>query len=345
MEHSRLIRKYQRLHGFTLVELLVVIAIIGILIALLLPAVQAAREAARRSQCLNNLKQHGLALVNYESAKKYFPGGRHACQRPYAPGDARNLGDCSLTTDPNGALKEDGASLFVELLQFLEGRDLYSLYHPERGGIYNDNAPFATTWRDADRNALVTSAPSVMRCPSTTAGLSLFMGNSASGVAEYSAVGSYAGVEGTNSWIRNGPNIGYFQNNGLFVYKIKKKRKQIADGTSSTMAIGEVIGGDNDAEYNVWTFAARDASCLRNTVNPINTPVGAPFASPLADCTYASGSPPSPCWNGAFGSSHKGGASFAFIDGHVAYLSENIATPVYRAISTIAGGESVGKYD
>src|SRR3954468_20387599 len=62
--------------GFTLVELLVVIAIIGILVALLLPAIQAAREAARRTQCLNNLKQMGLSILNYESTRKCYPRGR-----------------------------------------------------------------------------------------------------------------------------------------------------------------------------------------------------------------------------------------------------------------------------
>ena len=75
--------------GFTLIELLVVIAIIGVLVALLLPAVQAAREAARRAQCINNEKQHVLAFVQYEAAKKEFPPGRLGCDgSPDAPAGA-----------------------------------------------------------------------------------------------------------------------------------------------------------------------------------------------------------------------------------------------------------------
>ena len=94
--------------GFTLVELLVVIAIIGILVGLLLPAVQAAREAARRMQCSNNLKQHGLALHNYESTYKRFPIG---------------FTDTAAT---NAMLKDGGWSWMCAILPYIEQNSLYS---------------------------------------------------------------------------------------------------------------------------------------------------------------------------------------------------------------------------
>ena len=84
----------EKRRGFTLVELLVVIAIIGVLVALLLPAIQAAREAARRSQCTNNLKQHGLGMLNYESARKEYPPGCEVYQNPHDSGSP--VCSCSL---------------------------------------------------------------------------------------------------------------------------------------------------------------------------------------------------------------------------------------------------------
>src|SRR5881397_3768235 len=99
--------------GFTLVELLVVIAIIGILIALLLPAVQAAREASRRSSCANNLKQVGLAFLSFEGAKKAFPAGRYGCEDAVTGiiKSGGNSVDCGQ--DP---AQSHGASGFVTVL-------------------------------------------------------------------------------------------------------------------------------------------------------------------------------------------------------------------------------------
>ena len=105
----------QRISAFTLVELLVVIAIIGILVALLLPAIQAAREAARRSQCLNNLKQISLAALNFESTKKHFPHGTYNWIDRYGGG-------------ATGPLAQDRRCWMHDLWPFLEQTSLYSQF-------------------------------------------------------------------------------------------------------------------------------------------------------------------------------------------------------------------------
>jgi prepilin-type processing-associated H-X9-DG protein len=307
-----------------------VIAIIGILVALLLPAIQAAREAARRASCTNNLKQVGLAMVNYEAAKKYFPAGRHGCDKEVTSGS--NPCRCS----PN-AVEEDGASGFVELLPYMENNDLYDLVHYERGGIWPYTTPHITTWlSDPERVKLSVTPLALMKCPSSTAQPTCVDCQAGYNPEDKNgSTGSYALMEGSINYPAN-PSTSRCKNNGMFMYKFKKKLKQVTDGTSKTIAIGEVKGEDTGHGFNVWTCAFRDGSALRNSVNAINTPPGAPYVSgPLADCQYG------PCWNGAFGSNHPGGANFCFVDGHVAFISENIATDAYRAASTIAGSEVV----
>src|SRR5262245_29138694 len=104
--------------GFTLVELLVVIAIIGVLVALLLPAVQAAREAARRTQCANHLKQMGIALQMYHATYKWFPAGAywHGTSAP------------AKQTAPNSTWTLDRGTFLVRLLPYVEQQGLYNLF-------------------------------------------------------------------------------------------------------------------------------------------------------------------------------------------------------------------------
>src|SRR5262245_46589934 len=141
--------------GFTLVELLVVIAIIGILIALLLPAVQAAREAARRTECINNCSQYGTALMNYEGAKRSFPFSR-------APSDKLTVPD---RTKPGGGASTSAKQSWTTLiLPYIEEQGISTQY--DQSQPWYDNL---ATGRQT--NLVVVSQPIKMFvCPSTEVG-------------------------------------------------------------------------------------------------------------------------------------------------------------------------------
>jgi prepilin-type N-terminal cleavage/methylation domain-containing protein/prepilin-type processing-associated H-X9-DG protein len=324
--------------AFTLVELLVVIAIIGILVALLLPAIQAAREAARRSQCVNNLKQSGIALLNHESAQKFLPAGRRGCDNWLS-----SPGLCGCSSIPE---KEDGASVFVSLLPYMENARLYELMHWEKGGVWSYvTAPtdYSMFFSDLEKKQAVTTRIPEMVCPSSKAaptcetciGPAYVVGQDNLG-----STGSYAAMQGTLNI--NSPPIppatssgsNRCINNGLFVYKLTRKIKKITDGTSKTVAFGEVKGEDTTGGFNVWSQAFRDGSGMRHTLNAINTPPGTPTSGSTVDCRYG------PCWNGAFGSDHPGGANFCMADGHVTFITDDIDPDSYRAIATYAGNET-----
>jgi prepilin-type processing-associated H-X9-DG protein len=312
---------------------LVVIAIIGTLIALLLPAVQAAREAARRSQCTNNLKQIGLALTNYESAKKKYPQARN--------GD----GSASNSCKPCAALPDNvqlqGTSGFVLILPFLEESALYQMAKIDGDGLwYWVNGPRWNAWQDASRIQVITSRPQVMVCPSDTSEPYFNAKDAAAywGLNDPTirpAVGSYALNHGTLSppTVDTKMKCG---NTGMFLQCVPRTRRQLTDGTSKTFAVGEVMGSSTTDGQNVWTTGERLASCMRTTVNPVNTPPGAPTALPET----VSGVKVTR--NAAFGSEHKGGANFVFADGHVVFISENVDLNVYRAASTVAGPANGG---
>jgi prepilin-type N-terminal cleavage/methylation domain-containing protein len=316
--------------AFTLVELLVVIAIIGVLVALLLPAVQAAREAARRSQCTNNLKQIGIGLHNHLSAKRVFPAGRYGC-------DTWDEGPCDGVT-----LKDRvGPSLFVAILPYIEEQTLWEKFDIDGfvGGPWVTKNNGDLTWVPRYADAIGTRV-NVFVCPSDETPLcaKLDSQNVVVGKSHFlpagtcAACGNYAGVIGSVGPPENDFNTVKL-GNGPFIYLKKFSPKKISDGLTQTMLVGEALAVEPDGLGGiVWNLGYR-FSTLRTTKNPINTPPGEGFVVTATDRGPM---------NGAFQSRHAGGALFLFGDGRVDFLNENVDhTRVYIAMSTRNGNEIV----
>jgi prepilin-type processing-associated H-X9-DG protein len=293
--------------------LLVVIAIIGVLVALLLPAVQAAREAARRSQCQNNLKQLVLAFHNYHDVVGVLPPGRMGCDCNTNAAFPYNCGTRPASTRP-------GTSGFAMVTPHLEQKPWYDAIGWQQGAIEPvtgcGGAEDSAGW-DTGKGALLLMRPKTMVCPSDTA---------LTQNGRY-ATGSYAMSHGTQ-----GPSFTSNQamkhlNNGLFLYVTQIRFAQAIDGLSNTFAVGEVFDGHLANNPNRWMIAIRHGDSLRSTENPINTRwgTGVNFGG----------------LNGAYGSRHPSGAQFAYGDGHVVFVSNTINLTVFRAMATRDGNEAV----
>lgn len=313
--------------GFTLVELLVVIAIIGILVALLLPAVQTAREAARRSQCSNNLKQIGLAMLNHESTHKVFPAGRYGC-------DATNTPDC----DAFSVQQRVGPSAFVNILPQLEEDALYEQFAQDNfdGGPWVTKVGGDVAWLPRYAEAIATR-PSAFLCPSdeslpccevsadaVVVGESHFL----SRAATCAATGNYALSSGTNGPPNTFWGATKHDNTGAFVYMQRFPTRKFSDGLATTLFVGEAIDTHTLNNALVWNLGYRHSS-LRSTVNPINTPPGFPIYSNLYNRRL----------NGAFQSKHASGTQFVFGDAHVEFVNESISQATYDALATRAGAD------
>jgi len=312
--------------AFTLVELLVVITIIGILVGLLMPAVQQARESGRQAECVNNMKQHVTALTAFEAKNRHFPQGRKGC-------DGWNTNVCANT--PGN--ERPGTSGFVQILPFLEQTNLYELFEPSfKDGAIAPASPgdqsdgTSSNWFSEKVALGVQQRPAFISCPSDdTAPVYPFN-------SKNYATGSYALVQGSQ-----GPTYGIdayktkYYNNGPFLYVRTVSAAKITDGLSNTMFIGETVEGDTRESGNIWLIGARHLHSMRSTDNPLNTPPG------MGVWVKDSGGSPLYGYkaNGAFASRHPTGCNFAFGDGHVVFLNENIDLFTYRALSTIAGGE------
>jgi prepilin-type N-terminal cleavage/methylation domain-containing protein len=294
--------------GFTLVELLVVIAIIGVLIALLLPAVQSAREAARRRHCTNNLKQFGLACQNYAAVKKSFP--------------------ISEGWSDQG---RSGSGWILNVLPFIEQQSIFDQFKPYLKQVMFNGSAENGILNAACREALKTPL-SIFRCPSDqesplTSKTQFQIGRSA---AYEVAVTSYKGVAGTGIACRLTKNC-----DGVFwcsTYLKPIKFAAITDGTNHTMVIGEDMPSQNNhsaAYYGNGDYCSTVPLSLE------------PAGTPLFNIHYK---PPQPNeWTVVmtFRSPHPYGAHFCMADGSVHFMNDTISGAIYKALGTKSKGESL----
>jgi prepilin-type N-terminal cleavage/methylation domain-containing protein len=339
--------------AFTLVELLVVIAIIGILIALLLPAVQSARQAGRRTQCSNNLRQIGLGLQNHYNAYKSFPPG--------LPNAALNLWVAGGTQV--GAVCQGPNWLANILPQIEESTLAQNIVHCMDGGGADPGFSVCDDCEhDANGNVGRTTLP-FMICPD--APIMTYLINNWH--LEHLAKGNYAGNFGADTYMSfQSPKLaGLFgivdlgakiatvgDANCVALGRTRMgwgkgmKNKDVTDGTTHTLAASEVIGWDNYYDgRGVWLAPAMGASSFtgRTTPNSDTNDViplcylGIPTDNPL-HCTQnqADGNV-----FAAARSRHPGGVEAVFADASTHFEADSVDPTVWRALSTIAGGETI----
>ncbi|MBN2296242.1 MAG: DUF1559 domain-containing protein [Pirellulales bacterium] len=318
----------QRQHGFTLVELLVVIAIIGILIALLLPAVQAAREAARRMQCSNNLKQIGVALHGFESQSGEFPPG-------------------TMTTKRFSYIYPHQWTYFLyNLLPFLEQDSYADALHATKYDLQNP-------WVAANEWAAVSgiSLPGYL-CPSDgVSGLMAYTPADSPGfptglqLAKSNYLGIFSGLNDGDGYYGTDPAI-----KAVFGYGKGTTLAGITDGTSNTMAVAEYLKGIGSGDQRGGMYTDR-AACqhLFVTLGPNSTQPDIIINWSPYFCPPQHNRPTEnlPCFPGTDDemyasprSRHPGGVNVVFCDGSVHFIENDIDITTWRHLGWIADGNT-----
>ncbi len=325
----------RRRRAFTLVEVLVVIAITGVLVALLLPAAQMAREAARRTQCMRNLKQLALAAHAYHGAHGTFPPGLDQAVYPDAP-------------------RYRGHSLFVYLLPYVEQNPLYARWD------FTD--PVANTLGGTDAPAAAT--PPVFVCPADT-----LAENPVEQGGRYYGLTSYGGNGGTRSY-----SPAYATTDGMFhttgsasepvAGQMPVRLADVYDGTSSTLLLGERSHTDGNFDTFAavdwvkpmaslgWWSAAGGRKCIGEVTMSSFAPLN--YRLPFRYDERGQVNPPASTTQRfqdyvdlrvcAWGSNHPAGVNFAMVDGSARLVADAITIEILRALGTRAGGEAAGEH-
>lgn len=309
--------------GFTLVEVLAVMAIIGLLIALLLPAIQAAREAARMADCKNRLRQIGLGLVTYESARGRLPGG------------------IEIHTDAPclGRQSRQGKNWMISILPYIEEQSVYVQYQQK----YRNEAPENELARKSYISTY--SCPSDNRlgqkivpdfgpvAPPTKANLEYMTGSyrGVSGLSDGFAFLDSADALGLNYLDRH-RGVLHAVGEGMGIYRAE--RTQRGDGASNTLMVGESYTRSNAGVHTLWAY-----SYLFYPLSAV-TKQSRVFGVDFDKCVPIFGEGGErPCQRG-WSAGHPRLINFAYADGSVHSLSDTIDLDVLAAMATIAGGEA-----
>ena len=333
--------------GFTLVELLVVIAIIGVLVSLLLPAVQAAREAARRMQCANNLKQLGLACLNYADARKQLPTSVHQWPEDLAIDHTTWIGPSGGTNSPtNGGPGFLGRGWIVEILPQLEQSATYGriseqlkkdksfgvsgtrgvgLGAPAIRDVVSTQYPFITCPSDASAQP----SSEQFYWPDVTVGVTSYKGN----------IGDSGMSDGNAFKTTYPPDFGSIPDchntaecNGLLWRNSSVqpvKLKSITDGQSNTFLIGESVASQDF--HGAAFFSDGDFATCGIPLNYFQLGLDSAALHQAPNWILGRG----------FKSLHPSGAQFVLADGSVHFVNDGIDKDVYKGTATRAGNEVV----